>query len=105
MTILVAHSLCGVVALGALGKFGTLTMGLTIDAFGPISDNAGGIDEMSQLDEWVRERTDVLGVVVWLHDATRVRGTVCEACGESGKRDGEGAYAAVPKDYRWFGRA
>ena len=61
ITILVAHSLCGCVALGALGMLGTLTMGLTIDSFGPISDNAGGIDEMSQLDEWVRERTDVLG--------------------------------------------
>jgi len=62
ITILVAHSLCGMfgVALGALGMLGTLTMGLTIDAFGPISDNAGGIAEMSQLDEWVRERTDVL---------------------------------------------
>ena len=62
ITILVAHSLCGMfgVALGALVMLGTLTMGLTIDAFGPISDNAGGIAEMSQLDEWVRERTDVL---------------------------------------------
>ena len=62
ITILVAHYLCGIfgVAMGALGMLGTLTMGLTIDAFGPISDNAGGIAEMSQLDEWVRERTDVL---------------------------------------------
>ena len=50
ITILVAHSLCGVVAMGALGKLGTLTMGLTIDAFGPISDDAGGIAEMLQLD-------------------------------------------------------
>ena len=65
ITILVAHSLCGMfgVALGALGMLGTLTMGLTIDAFGPISDNAGGIVEMSQLGEWVRERTDVLDAV------------------------------------------
>ena len=49
ITILVAHYLCDIfgVALGALGMLGTLTMGLTIDAFGPISDNAGGIAEMS----------------------------------------------------------
>ena len=53
ITILVAHSLCGMfgVALGALVMLGTLTMGLTTDAFGPISDNAGGIADMSQLDE------------------------------------------------------
>ena len=56
ITILVAHSLCGMF----VGMLGTLTMGLTIDAFGPISDNAGGIAEMSQIDEWVRECTDVL---------------------------------------------
>merc|ERR1719434_672812 len=62
VTILVAHSLCGMfgVALSALGMLGTMTMALTIDAYGPISDNGGGIAEMAQLDEWVRERTDVL---------------------------------------------
>merc|ERR1711933_408822 len=56
------HSLCGMfgVALGALGMLGTMTMGLTIDAYGPISDNAGGIAEMSGLPETVRELTDCL---------------------------------------------
>jgi len=62
VTILVAHTLCGMfgVALGALGMLGTLTMGLTIDAYGPISDNAGGIAEMSGMPAIVRERTDCL---------------------------------------------
>jgi len=62
ITILVAHSLCGMfgVALSALGMLGTLSMGLTIDAYGPISDNAGGIAEMSGLPEHVREKTDCL---------------------------------------------
>ena len=35
-------------------------MALTIDAFGQISDNAGGISEIAQRDEWVRLCTDVL---------------------------------------------
>merc|ERR1712159_353273 len=62
ITILIAHSLCGMfgVALGALGMLGTMTMALTIDAYGPISDNAGGIAEMSGLPETVRAMTDCL---------------------------------------------
>jgi len=62
LTILVSHTLCGMfgVALGALGMLGTMTMGLTIDAYGPISDNAGGIAEMSGLPEGVRTLTDCL---------------------------------------------
>merc|ERR1719384_2604177 len=62
ITILVSHMMCGMfgVALGALGMLGTMTMGLTIDAYGPISDNAGGIAEMSGLPEQVRELTDCL---------------------------------------------
>jgi inorganic pyrophosphatase len=62
VTVLVAHTLCGMfgVALGALGMLGTMTIALTIDAYGPISDNAGGIAEMSGLPESVRAKTDCL---------------------------------------------
>ena len=47
------------VALAALGMLSTLCIALTIDAYGPISDNAGGIAEMCGLEE-TRERTDAL---------------------------------------------
>lgn len=62
ITILISHSLCGSygVALGALGMLSTMTMGLTIDVYGPIADNAGGIAEMCGLGAEVRRRTDAL---------------------------------------------
>jgi H(+)-translocating pyrophosphatase len=48
------------ISMAALGILSTLSTGLTIDAYGPICDNAGGIAEMSGMDEEVRERTDAL---------------------------------------------
>merc|ERR1712045_542113 len=48
------------IALAALGMLSTLATGLTIDGFGPIADNAGGIAEMAQLEKKVRETTDAL---------------------------------------------
>ncbi|CBZ56055.1 hypothetical protein NCLIV_064810 [Neospora caninum Liverpool] len=62
VAVLVAHTLCGMygIALAALGMLSTLTMGLMIDGYGPISDNAGGIAEMAGLGPEVRSRTDAL---------------------------------------------
>ena len=51
------------VALSASAMMATTGMQLAIDAFGPISDNAGGIAEMSEQDPIVRERTDILDSV------------------------------------------
>ena len=48
------------VALAAIGMLGCLPIALTIDGYGPISDNAGGIAEMSNLDRRVRKLTDEL---------------------------------------------
>lgn len=48
------------VALAALGMSSAIAIGLTIDAYGPISDNAGGIAEIAGMSQRIRDRTDAL---------------------------------------------
>jgi len=63
--IWISYALAGFygVALAASAMMATTAMQLAIDAFGPISDNAGGIAEMSELPKEVRTRTDILDSV------------------------------------------
>jgi H+-translocating diphosphatase len=62
ITIFVSFSLAHMygIACAALGMLSTLATCLAIDAYGPISDNAGGIAEMAAMGEDIRERTDAL---------------------------------------------
>jgi inorganic pyrophosphatase len=62
ITIFVAYKLAGMfgIGIGALGILSTLAIGLTIDAYGPIADNAGGIVEMAELGKDIRTITDNL---------------------------------------------
>lgn len=61
-TIAYSFSVAGMYGIGlaALGMLGALPVALTIDGYGPISDNAGGIAEMCECPSSVRERTDAL---------------------------------------------
>merc|ERR1711865_385732 len=62
INVFVSFQLCGMygVSLAALGMLGTLCTCLSIDVYGPIADNAGGLAEMAEFPSFVRDKTDAL---------------------------------------------